>query len=121
MTAWTQDLIYAGDPVHYHGSRATEGTLSWRQATAQAGQGGSVTTSNSAFAYPDNSLSRWGAPRSTCQLLPKAKAWLAKKMPQWRRILQGETGKQPTRRVCGLSFSLRFPLYRSAAETAVYL
>lgn len=45
-----------------------------------------------AFAYPDNSLSRWGAPRSTCQLLPKAKAWLAKKMPQWRRILQGETG-----------------------------
>lgn len=41
---------------------------------------------------PDNSLSRWGAPRSTCQLLPKAKAWLAKKMPQWRRILQGETG-----------------------------
>lgn len=31
-----------------------------------------------AFAYPDNSLSRWGAPRSTCQLLPKAKAWLAK-------------------------------------------
>lgn len=32
-----------------------------------------------AFAYPDNSLSRWGAPRSTCQLLPKAKAWLAKK------------------------------------------
>lgn len=27
-----------------------------------------------AFAYPDNSLSRWGAPRSTCQLLPKAKA-----------------------------------------------
>ncbi|EHL1059841.1 YfaQ family protein, partial [Escherichia coli] len=45
-----------------------------------------------AFAYPDNSLSRWGAPRSTCQLLPKAKAWLAKKMPQWRRMLQGETG-----------------------------
>lgn len=39
MTAWTQDLIYAGDPVHYHGSRATEGTLSWRQATAQAGRG----------------------------------------------------------------------------------
>ena len=34
MAAWTQDLIYAGDPVHYHGSRATEGTLSWRQATA---------------------------------------------------------------------------------------
>lgn len=32
-----------------------------------------------AFAYPDNSLSRWGAPRSTCQLLPKAKARLAKK------------------------------------------
>ena len=32
MAAWTQDLIYAGDPVHYHGSRATEGTLSWRQA-----------------------------------------------------------------------------------------
>ena len=31
-----------------------------------------------AFAYPDNNLSRWGAPRSTCQLLPKAKAWLAK-------------------------------------------
>ncbi len=31
-----------------------------------------------AFAYPDNSLSRWGAPRSTCQLLPKAKARLAK-------------------------------------------
>ncbi len=45
-----------------------------------------------AFAYPDNNLSRWGAPRSTCQLLPKAKARLAKKMPQWRRILQGETG-----------------------------
>lgn len=40
MTAWTQDLIYAGDPVHYHGSRVTEGTLSWRHATAQAGQGG---------------------------------------------------------------------------------
>lgn len=32
-----------------------------------------------AFAYPDNNLSRWGAPRSTCQLLPKAKARLAKK------------------------------------------
>lgn len=48
--------------------------------------------SDTAFAYPDNSLSRWGAPRSTCQLLPKAKAWLAKKMPQWRRILQAETG-----------------------------
>ena len=29
-------------------------------------------------------------------------------------------GVQRTRRVCGLSFSLRFPLYRSAAETAVY-
>ncbi|HAW0824419.1 TPA: DUF2138 family protein [Escherichia coli] len=91
MTAWTQDLIYAGDPVHYHGSRATEGTLSWRQATAQAGQGERYDQIL-AFAYPDNSLSRWGAPRSTCQLLPKAKAWLAKKMPQWRRILQGETG-----------------------------
>ncbi|STP18872.1 protein [Escherichia coli] len=37
-------------------------------------------------------LAAGGAPRSTCQLLPKAKAWLAKKMPQWRRILQGETG-----------------------------
>ncbi|PND98652.1 DUF2300 domain-containing protein, partial [Escherichia coli] len=37
-------------------------------------------------------LSRWGAPRSTCQLLPKAKAWLAKKMPQWRRVLQDEMG-----------------------------
>ncbi|MBN6321006.1 DUF2300 domain-containing protein [Escherichia coli] len=91
MTAWTQDLIYAGDPVHYHGSRATEGTLSWRQATAQAGQGERYDQIL-AFAYPDNSLSRWGAPRSTCQLLPKAKAWLAKKMPQWRRILQAETG-----------------------------
>lgn len=91
MTAWTQDLIYAGDPVHYHGSRATEGTLSWRHATAQAGQGERYDQIL-AFAYPDNSLSRWGAPRSTCQLLPKAKAWLAKKMPQWRRILQGETG-----------------------------
>ncbi len=45
-----------------------------------------------AFAYPDNNLSRWGAPRSTCQLLPKAKAAGEKKMPQWRRILQGETG-----------------------------
>ncbi|MBA1728663.1 DUF2300 domain-containing protein, partial [Escherichia coli] len=83
--------IYAGDPVHYHGSRATEGTLSWRHATAQAGQGERYDQIL-AFAYPDNSLSRWGAPRSTCQLLPKAKAWLAKKMPQWRRILQGETG-----------------------------
>ncbi|HFK5049506.1 DUF2300 domain-containing protein [Escherichia coli] len=91
MAAWTQDLIYAGDPVHYHGSRATEGTLSWRQATAQAGQGERYDQIL-AFAYPDNSLSRWGAPRSTCQLLPKAKAWLAKKMPQWRRILQAETG-----------------------------
>lgn len=91
MTAWTQDLIYAGDPVHYHGSRATEGTLFWRQATAQAGQGERYDQIL-AFAYPDNSLSRWGAPRSTCQLLPKAKAWLAKKMPQWRRILQAETG-----------------------------
>ncbi|BDY96111.1 hypothetical protein MUTS15_47680 [Escherichia coli] len=78
MTAWTQDLIYAGDPVHYHGSRATEGTLSWRHATAQAGQGERYDQIL-AFAYPDNSLSRWGAPRSTCQLLPKAKAWLAKK------------------------------------------
>lgn len=78
MAAWTQDLIYAGDPVHYHGSRATEGTLSWRQATAQAGQGERYDQIL-AFAYPDNSLSRWGAPRSTCQLLPKAKAWLAKK------------------------------------------
>lgn len=28
MTAWTQDLIYAGEQVHYHGSRANEGTLS---------------------------------------------------------------------------------------------
>ncbi len=91
MTAWTQDLIYAGDPVHYHGSRVTEGTLSWRHATAQAGQGERYDQIL-AFAYPDNNLSRWGAPRSTCQLLPKAKAWLAKKMPQWRRILQGETG-----------------------------
>ncbi|UIV47790.1 DUF2300 domain-containing protein [Escherichia coli] len=60
-----------------------------------------------------------GEPRSTCQLLPKAKAWLAKKMPQWRRILQGETGyNEPD--VFAVSFSLRFPLYRSAAETAVY-
>ncbi|OTE06714.1 DUF2300 domain-containing protein [Escherichia coli O157:H-] len=91
MTAWTQDLIYAGDPVHYHGSRATEGTLSWRQAMAQAGKRERYDQIL-AFAYPDNSLSRWGAPRTTCQLLPKAKAWLAKKMPQWRRILQGETG-----------------------------
>ncbi|HBD3562142.1 TPA: YfaQ family protein [Escherichia coli] len=61
------------------------------QATAQAGQGERYDQIL-AFAYPDNSLSRWGAPRSTCQLLPKAKAWLAKKMPQWRRILQAETG-----------------------------
>ncbi|MGK3500852.1 DUF2300 domain-containing protein, partial [Escherichia coli] len=91
MTAWTQDLIYAGDPVHYHGSRVTEGTLSWRHATAQAGQGERYDQIL-AFAYPDNNLSRWGAPRSTCQLLPKAKAWLAKKMPQWRRVLQDEMG-----------------------------
>ena len=60
MAAWTQDLIYAGDPVHYHGSRATEGTLSWRQATAQAGQGERYDQIL-AFAYPDNSLSRWSA------------------------------------------------------------
>lgn len=39
MAAWTQDLIYAGDPVHYHGSRATEGTLSWRQAMPRRGRG----------------------------------------------------------------------------------
>lgn len=68
-----------------------KGHFPWRQATAQAGQGERYDQIL-AFAYPDNSLSRWGAPRSTCQLLPKAKAWLAKKMPQWRRILQGETG-----------------------------
>lgn len=49
-----------------------------RQATARAGQGERYDQIL-AFAYPDNSLSRWGAPRSTCQLLPKAKAWLAKK------------------------------------------
>ncbi|GHL34427.1 hypothetical protein ECZU26_52520 [Escherichia coli] len=61
-----------------------------RQATASGA--GERYDQILAFAYPDNSLSRWGAPRSSCQLLPKAKAWLAKKMPQWRRILQGETG-----------------------------
>lgn len=118
MTAWTQDLIYAGDPVHYHGSRVTEGTLSWRQAMAQAGQGERYDQIL-AFAYPDNSLSRWGAPRSTCQLLPKAKAWLAKNAAVAAYITRRD-GVQRTRRVCGLSFSLRFPLYRSAAETAVY-
>ncbi len=49
-----------------------------RQAMARAGQGERYDQIL-AFAYPDNSLSRWGAPRSTCQLLPKAKARLAKK------------------------------------------
>ncbi|MFO6426622.1 DUF2300 domain-containing protein [Escherichia coli] len=75
---------------------------SWRQARPRRGRG-SVTTRYSRC-YPDNSLSRWGAPRSTCQLLPKAKAWLAKKMPQWRRILQGETGynEPDVFAVCGL-------------------
>lgn len=91
MTAWTQDLIYAGEQVHYHGTRANEGTLSWRHATAQAGLGERYDQILS-FAYPNNNLARWGAPRSTCQLLPKAKAWLAEKMPQWRQILQSETG-----------------------------
>ncbi|MFL4409339.1 DUF2300 domain-containing protein [Escherichia coli] len=107
MTAWTQDLIYAGDPVHYHGSRATEGTLSWRQATVQAGQGERYDQIL-AFAYPDNSLSRWGAPRSTCQLLPKAKAWLAKNAAVAGYVTRRD-GVQRTRRVCGLPFSLRFP------------
>ncbi len=58
MTAWTQDSIYADDPL----SRQSryQGTLSWRQAMAQAGQGDRYDQIL-AFAYPDNSLSRWGS------------------------------------------------------------
>ncbi|BDZ04671.1 hypothetical protein MUTS16_57440 [Escherichia coli] len=77
MTAWTQDLIYAGDPVHYHGSRATEGTLSWRHATAQAGQGERYDQIL-AFAYPDNSLSRWERHAQPASYYPKRK-------PGWRK------------------------------------
>ncbi len=74
-----------------------------------------------AFAYPDNSLSRWGSATLNLPVITQSESpgW-RKKKPQWRRILQAETGVQRTRRVCGLPFSLRFPLYRSAAETAVY-
>lgn len=91
VTAWTQDLIFAGGPVHYHGTRAAKGTLSWQQATTQAAQGeryDQILT----FAYPDNNLSRWGAPHSTCRAVPEAKTWLKKKMAQWRRQLRDEPG-----------------------------
>lgn len=49
-----------------------------RQAMARAGKGERYDQIL-AFAYPDNSLSRWGAPRTTCQLLPKAKARVGEK------------------------------------------
>ncbi len=90
MTAWTQDLIYAGDPVHYHGSRATEGTLSWRHATAQAGQE-SVMIRYSRLLIPTTALAAGERHAQPASYYPKRKpGW--RKMPQWRRILQGETG-----------------------------
>ncbi len=46
-----------------------------------------------AFAYPDNSLSRWGSATLNLPVITQSESpgW-RKKMPQWRRILQAETG-----------------------------
>ena len=78
MTAWTQDLIYAGDPVHYHAVALPKGRFPGGTLLPRRGRE-SVTTRYSRLLIPTTALAAWGAPRSTCQLLPKAKAWLAKK------------------------------------------
>ncbi len=113
MTAWTQDLIYAGDPViimavalpkgHFPGGKPRPG-----------GAGGALRP-DTRVCLSRQQPSRWGAPRSTCQLLPKAKAWRRKKCRSGGVYYKARRGTT-NRRVCGLSFSLRFPLYRSAAE-----
>ncbi|XPE62514.1 DUF2300 domain-containing protein [Shigella flexneri] len=95
-----------GDPVHYHGSRATEGTLSCGKP--RPGGQGERYDQISRLLIPTTAWPAGGAPRLTCQLLPKAKAWLAKKMPEWRRRSQGETGR-PNQTCLRLSFSLGFP------------
>lgn len=61
-----------------------------RQATARAGQE-SVTTRYSRLLIPTTALAAGERHAQPASYYPKRKR-LAKKMPQWRRILQAETG-----------------------------
>ncbi len=89
MTAWTQDLIYAAI-----------GSLSWQSryrrdtflaASHGPGRAGERYDQILAFAYPDNSLSRWELTLNL-PVITQSESLAGEKMPQWRRILQGETG-----------------------------
>ncbi len=106
MAAWTQDLSMRAIRFIIMAVALPKG----RFLAASHGPGGAgrALRPDTRVAYPDNSLSRWGAPRSTCQLFPKRK-------PGWRKkcrsggVYYKRDGVQRTRRVCGLPFSLRFP------------
>lgn len=79
----------------------------------------SVTTRYSRLLIPTTALAAGERRAQPASYYPKRKR-LAKKNAAVAAYVTRRDGVQRTRRVCGLSFSLRFPLYRSAAETAVY-
>ncbi len=113
MTAWTQDLIYAGDRFIIMAVALPKGRFPGGKPPP--GGAGRALRPDTRVCLSRQRLSRWGAPRSTCQLLPKAKAGWRKKCRSGGvdyKVRRDTT----TRRVCGLSFSLRFPLYRSAEK-----
>ena len=89
MTARTQDLICAGDPVHYHGSRVTEGRFPGGTLPVRAGERYDQIL---AFAYPDNNLSRLGSATLNLPVITQSESPAGEKMPQWRRVLQDEMG-----------------------------
>ncbi len=118
MTAWTQDLIYAGN--EFSSSRQSR----YRRDTFLAashgpGGAGGALRPDTGVLIPTTAL-------AAGELHAQPASYYPKRKPGWQKnaavaaYITRRDGVQRTRRVCGLSFSLRFPLYRSAAETAVY-
>jgi len=103
--AFTAGLVLDGPPVHYHGTRAAEGLMSWQGAVASARAGASFEAILRE-AFPRSRLAAFDS-GVDCTPDPEARDWLLAMQRRWREPLRREPGFEPladSLQVCRLAF-----------------
>jgi uncharacterized protein YfaQ (DUF2300 family) len=105
--AYTRGLVLDGPSVHYHGTQAAVGQMSWAGAV-EAARAGASFDAILHTAYPQSRLVPLDA-ADDCVALPEARDWLLARQRRWRESLAREAGFEPlpeTLQVCRLAMGV---------------
>ncbi len=91
--AFTRGVVLDGPSVRYHGTQASAGQMSWRDAVASS-RAGAPFDAILHTAYPQSRLVALDAD-ADCVPLPEARDWLLARQRRWREALGREAGFEP--------------------------